>query len=235
MRHTQRLEDVFGHVVVERPPGDAFHDIAGKGSPVVGIGRRGSRWKDALRNMGNQMLPQCGLRCGLFGDQVLDLLLETRSMRHEVAECNGFAESRRNLEIQILVDVAVQIELALLHQLHYSGPCKELGDRPGAEERGVHGDRRFLVHIAIAVTLGKEDGAIFHYQHHGARDVLAFQLHGDKAVKKGMNVSHGELVWGLGYPGFASGRLLRRRWNGRWLGRLRCSWRCEQGELQRHR
>jgi hypothetical protein len=48
-------------------------------------------------------------------------------VRHDIAHSNRLAiRAGRNLEIEVLVDVGVEIDLALLHQLHDRGPGEEL-------------------------------------------------------------------------------------------------------------
>ena len=48
----------------------------------------------------------------------------------------GSRIGRRDLEVlQVRVDVGIEIELALLDQLHDRGPGEQLRDRAGAEQR----------------------------------------------------------------------------------------------------
>src|SRR5213079_1723597 len=49
----------------------------------------------------------------------------------------------RNFEIDILVHVAMEIQLALLHLLHHCRPSKQLGNRSGAEQCVVGRDSNF--------------------------------------------------------------------------------------------
>ena len=50
-----------------------------------------------------------------------------------------------NLEVEIRVDVRVEIQLALLDQLHRRRPGDQLADRTGPEQRAVRIDGRALL------------------------------------------------------------------------------------------
>jgi hypothetical protein len=82
-----------------------------------------------------------------------DQVLEARRVRHEVAERDRLAEIWRDLEIEVVVDVAIQIELAQLHLLHHRCPSEELADRTGAEQRPLGIDRLSFLNIGVAVAL----------------------------------------------------------------------------------
>jgi hypothetical protein len=139
-------------------------------------------------------------------------------MHHYVAKSDGLGEGCGNLVVEIVVDVAIQVELALLHQLHYRGPCEELGDRPGTKKRSVDGDRGLLLDIGISVAFGEENSAILDDGDDDASDVVGGQLLRHDAVQKGTDVIGGERVGaGAGRLHHGSGRRLRRDWIGLWL------------------
>ena len=87
----------------------------------------------------------------LLTDEPYQSLLESSRVRHDVTQRDGLTVARRNREIEVLVHVGIEIELALLHQLHYRCPGKELGDRPNPEKGvlRVHGFTRSDIGIPV--------------------------------------------------------------------------------------
>jgi len=49
----------------------------------------------------------------------------TGSVSEDIAKGDGFTESGRNREVEVLADVLVEIELSLLDELHDGGPGEE--------------------------------------------------------------------------------------------------------------
>ena len=43
-------------------------------------------------------------------------------MRHDVAQRDGTVRTGRYFEVQVIVDVVVEVEFALLYELHYGSP-----------------------------------------------------------------------------------------------------------------
>ena len=54
--------------------------------------------------------------------------LETRRMGHQIAQGDGLVVGGRNLEIQVVIDVPIEIQFSLFHLLHYRGPGDQLAD-----------------------------------------------------------------------------------------------------------
>ena len=107
--HVERLEEMFVHIIVERLAGNALDRIRGKGRGVVRVGWNCTRRENLLRQMRRQILGHRRQQFLIADKKVLDGFFETRAMGHDVAEGRGFAEGRRNLEVQILVYVHIQI------------------------------------------------------------------------------------------------------------------------------
>ena len=60
------------------------------------------------------------------------MVLEARAMPQQAPQGDGNAALRRwDGEIEICVHVAVEIELALVHELHHGDAGEQLGDRAG--------------------------------------------------------------------------------------------------------
>ena len=85
-------------------------------------------------------------------------------MRHQVAQRDGLVEGGADRKVEILVDVGVEVELALLFQLHHRDPGEELRDRGQAEDgRGwIDGFLRFDVSVSVALL--EEHIAILHHK-----------------------------------------------------------------------
>ena len=110
----------------ERLTGNALHDIARDCGRVVRIGRNLTGRKDALWNVILDVILQAAHVLCVLDEQVLTSFFKARGVRHNVPQGDGLSERGWNLEIQVIVHVPVQIELALLDQLHHRGPGKEL-------------------------------------------------------------------------------------------------------------
>jgi hypothetical protein len=82
--------------------------------------------------------------------EVLYPLLEPRRVGHQVAHGDRLPVTRRNREIEIVVDVGVEIDPSTLDQLHHGNPGEELAGRAGAEQGALRIDRLALRDISIA-------------------------------------------------------------------------------------
>src|SRR6185369_7442025 len=114
------------YVLLKRLSTCALHDIARKSDAVVGVSRNLAGREDSHRLVADQVV---AYRHGLFRvgeDDVVDRFLKPSGMRHQVAQRYGLIECGTNLKIEIVVYVRVEIQPALLNQLHYGDPRKEL-------------------------------------------------------------------------------------------------------------
>ena len=125
---------------------------------------------------------------GVADDQVLGVVLVARRVRHDVAQRDRLAERLGHLEVEVRVDVGVEVELALLDQLHDRGPGEELRDRAGAEERRLPVDGDALLDVGEAVALAEEDLAVLDDDDDGARDVRRAELRRHDAVEERLDV-----------------------------------------------
>ncbi len=130
----------------------------------------------------------------VFGNQFLDLLLEARRVRHEVTHGDRLAVgARRNLEVEVLVDVGVEVDLALFDQLHDRGPGEQLRDRARTEQRLVRVDGQLLLDVRVAEALLQQDLAVLDDHDDAAGDVAARERVGQEAVEPGFEVLAREL------------------------------------------
>ena len=120
--HAQGDEDIVGHVLLERLSRGALNDVARHGGRVIRVGGRHAWRKNSSRRMLAQILAERPHFGSVLDEQFLDGLLETRCVGQNIAQGNGLSESRRNLVVQIIIYVAVEIELALLNKLHHRSP-----------------------------------------------------------------------------------------------------------------
>jgi hypothetical protein len=78
--------------------------------------------------------------------------------------------------------VGIEIEFALLDQLHHGRPGEEFAHRSDSEERPRWIDRLPAFDIRIAVPFGEEQGAILYDGDCGSRHVLVSEVSGHHAV-----------------------------------------------------
>ena len=137
-------------------------------------------------------------------------------MGHDVAQRGGLAKCWRNLEVEILVYVRVQIQLALLNLLHHRRPSERLRDGAWAEKRILRRHWRFLLGIGVAVAFLEENFSIFHDSDDGAGDVGLLNLLRHQPVEKRGKIGLGQFLamhrsWRRIRSRCASRTLLRRR------------------------
>lgn len=132
-RHAERLEDAPLEVLVPRQPRGALDDVAGESQGVVGVGavHPGRAHADG-HVRGEPAADRHQLR-GIPGPEVAAVVLESRRVGEEVRKRDRLRVRGRNLEVQVLVHVGVEVEPPRLDQLHDGGGREELGDRPDAE------------------------------------------------------------------------------------------------------
>src|SRR6185437_2628136 len=157
--------------------------------------------KDARGNVRLEVVRKIGLR-GRFRQQVARGVLEPRRVRHQVAQCDRLAEARRDLEIEVAVDVAVQVELVLLDQLHHRGPGEQLRDRADPEQRVCRRDRRAGLQVGIAVAVREQHLAVLHHHDRAAGDIAPRQHVRQQAAEECREI-------------IGSQRMRCRRWRGR--------------------
>ena len=84
--------------------------------------------------------------------------------------------------LQIGVHVRIEIELALLDQLHHRGPGEQLRRRAWPEQRLFRIDRNAFLDVRVAVTLREQQSAVLDHRDRRARDGLGVELDGHGAV-----------------------------------------------------
>src|SRR6185437_16982308 len=122
VRHAERREDVVLHVCSVGFAGDALHDVSNDRDAVVGIRERLTRRSEPMRLIADQERANVERQlAGLVRAEVVQFLLEARAVRSEVAKSNGRVADAAwpgiDLEVEILLDVGVEVELALLDEL----------------------------------------------------------------------------------------------------------------------
>ena len=152
-----------------------------------------------------------GQLAGFVGAEVVQLFLEACGVRGEIAEGDGriadAAWTGVDLEVEILLDVGVEIELALLDELHHRDVGEELGDRAGTEGGDDRIDGCLLLEVGVTVASQDKRLAVLVDGDGRAGDVIALQLKREEAVEKGGDILRGELWRGLRV----------RWWEGDWL------------------
>ena len=200
MRHTERRKDVVGDVLFKPLPADALDDIAPKADAVVGISRNDAGWKQSEWLIADQEVAQRGDLVGrllaVHQNDIANGFFEAPGMRHQISNGDGAAKRGANLEVEILIDIGVEIELALLQKLHCGDPGKKLGDGGQPEEGRSRINGLLVLEIRVAVALFEQQFAVLHDQDGGARDVGPFELERKDAVEEGFEVGRAEFMNG---------------------------------------
>src|SRR5689334_5889195 len=118
MRHAQRIEDFVRNIVVEQLAGHPLHDITRQRGTVVGVGGLLTRVIYAWRRPALQVLLEREKLLRVSCEKVLECLLESRRVRQQISQRDGLAVSRRDLEVEVTIDIGVEVELPGLDLLH---------------------------------------------------------------------------------------------------------------------
>src|SRR5262245_5341827 len=140
---------------------------------------------------------------GIFDKEILGGFRESRCVRQNVAQRNRLGKRVRNLEVQIIVYVAIKVEPALLHELHHGSPGKELRNGSWAEKGVLWRNRPLGRDIGVSISSGEENLSVLNNCNNRARDVATLELQRHEPVEKGFQVRRGEFS-----SGFPRGRLL---------------------------
>ena len=208
--HLQRAGNVAVEIVVELLARHALDDVGRQGRRIVRIGRRRARVEDAVRQVLLQVVAQH--RLGLaVEDQRLGHFLEAGRMGHQLPRGDRLAVEGRDLEVEVLVDVGVEVDLAGLDLLHHGRPGEQLRDRAGTEQSLVGIDRRALVAIGIPEAARRQDLAVLDHRDHRAGDVARAQGVGHVAVQPEIDIGLGQAWRGRWRYRGGDGRSLSRR------------------------
>src|ERR1700733_5714368 len=105
-------------------------------------------------------------------------------MSHQIPQRYRLRIRSGNFYVEIIIDIAIQVQLALLDQLHDRSPREQFGDRPRPEESPVGSDRCFLRNIGVAISLLEKYVSILHYNNDCACNVLLLQLEWQDAIRE---------------------------------------------------
>src|SRR5204862_3098066 len=134
--------------------------VAGQRGCIVGVSRDNAGRKDAIRRVMLEELFEGVHVLRIGNEEVAAELFKSGGVSHDVLQSDGLSVSGRYFEVQIFVDVFVEIELALLGELHDGRPREELRDRTRTEESGVRGDGSAFLHVRESVAFGKNNFAV---------------------------------------------------------------------------
>ena len=176
LRHAERREHVLLDVVVPRHARRALHDVAGERRGIVGVRRERARRSHASRNVRREPAAERRDVRRIVADEIPRVFLETRRVRHDVPQRDRLRERRGDLEVEIAIDVGVEIELSLLHELHHGRPGEQLARGPDAKERALGIDRPASGDVGVAVALREQKRAVFHDRDGRARDVFVAEV-----------------------------------------------------------
>ena len=121
---------MFVEILLIRDAGHILKNDRRERRAIIGIGGNGSRRIHLCRNIIPAVDSERIEVCHVFNSDTARCVLEPGRVRHQVSHGDRLAGIRiRNRKIsQIGVDISIQIDLPLFHQLHDTGPGKEFGD-----------------------------------------------------------------------------------------------------------
>ncbi len=122
---------------------------------------------------------------------MLERRFESRRVRHDVSHRDRLTVKGRNGEIEIAVDVDIQVDLALFHELHDCRPGEQLRDRPWPK----HGRRRIYrltrSYVCIPVAPLSQNLSILDDHDHGTGNIGLCQHIGQVAIEPCVDIHPG--------------------------------------------
>ena len=161
VRHPQRREDSVLDVFLVVQLRRQLDDVRGEHGAEIRVRGDRSRREDAARHVADDDVGEGTEAIRGLREQAEDVVLEARRMRHEVFDRDRLWKRAGDVDAaQILVHIGVQIEPALLDQLHHGGPQKHLRVRADAEQRAAGIDRRAPGEIGEPVAFLERDAPL---------------------------------------------------------------------------
>ena len=109
-------------------------------------------------------------------------------MREQSSQGNRLGIGFWNREIKVLVYVAVEVELALLDQLHHCRRGKQFRDRARTKQCLISQHWFLRGDIGVAVTFCEKHLTVLNNRDDGTGDVSVLQLRRNQCVQKGFEV-----------------------------------------------
>ena len=182
--HAQRIEYVLLDIVGEGQAGNIGNDVSGERRGVIGIGGLLARRIYTQGLITFHGLAKRHRSRWIIDDQVTERsVFEAGRVRHDVAQRDRLFECVLDLEVlQVSVDIGIEVQLALLDQLHDGNPGEQLrhGTRP--EQCLVRIDRLLLFDVREAIALCQDQLAIPCDRHGARRAAVAFHQRHDDTV-----------------------------------------------------
>ena len=100
----------------------------------------------------------------------------------------GLPSREGNLKIEILIHITVEIDLALLDELHHGSPRDELRHRPRTEQSQFRVDRRALLDVRVAIAARRRDLSVLDDGSDRTRDVTGVQGIREIAVEPAVQI-----------------------------------------------
>ena len=199
--HAERAEDVGRHVLVERLAGHALHDVAGQRRAVIGVAGDPAGREDPCRQAADQVVAQPRNALRVLEEQVRLHGLEAGGVREQVAHGDRLAEGGGDPEIQVPVEVRVEVDPALLDELHHRRPGDRLGGGAGARQGALGVEGKAALEVGVPVAPGEDRLAALHDGDRGAGDPQLFELARQEAVEEGVQPGEPAGPGGGGRPG----------------------------------
>ena len=167
--HPERREDLLRDVLLERHARGALDDVPRQCDAVVRVRGRALGHAHAARQVPAREFRERNRRRVRVAE-IAQALVEAGAMREQLPQRGGLAERFGHGEIEVRVHVRVEVELALLDELHHGERSEQLADRRGTKERArIYRDA--LLDVREAVALHQNRRAVRDHDHDRARDV----------------------------------------------------------------
>jgi hypothetical protein len=182
--HPQRREDLLLHVVAEVTPRGELLQVTRQGVTVIRVADEAAGRHHPRRHPGGQVIAQRrGQHFQRLGG-VEEAIVKAAGVGEQVAQGNRLSEGLFDVEVlQAAVHVHVELELALLDELHHRGGDEELRDGGHPEERPIGLHRTPGLQIRHALAPGQHHRPVAHDHHHGPGNVMGPDEASQKAIE----------------------------------------------------
>jgi hypothetical protein len=174
---------VFGHIRFVRLPGRSLDDVARQRHAVIRVGHHRTGFEQPQRQRVFHIALQARRVLGPRQQDVFIDILKTSGVGEQVPQRNWGRERRGDAEVQVVIDVAIQLQLPRFDELHHRGRRERFGNRARAKQRRARVDGHTARRVGNTVSFEQQHVAVLHHRDDGSSNVAPLQGIRNEAVE----------------------------------------------------
>ena len=188
--HAQGLEQVLLGVVFPGHAREVLDDQTRDTDAVIRVcGQRAGR-PHTRRLMALQVVAQRRHPIGIANEQMPHGgIFVARRVRHQMRQSDGLGKGVGDLQVrQVAADVGIEVQLALLIELHDGRPGKDLGNGPRADQAALRLHRPTLLQIVMAIASCEDGFAAVNHRHGNTHHMMGIHAALNQPVDEGRQI-----------------------------------------------